>query len=373
MLNTDKPPYGNTGAQNTELLGLTSLVDWVSCTFTTVGGLEGVFDILGLNSEEFIEQPNGKNGYKRQKKLGHISVMYDGSDGMGVHVEMTGQGCREFEMLSGNDWDILFHMILMYGHFTRLDLAIDDFKGYFSIAQVVDNVRKGATSSKYKNAVHIEKLKIEDGSSAGDTLYFGSPTSRCKVRFYDKLNERLQAKKQIEEGITVWNRVEVELKDIRADMAALLFSKGKPMGELVAGILKNYITFRRKGFINGKKSDDSNKARWDVMPYWLKFLGDVEKVQLTLRAPDKTVETVHKWVGHQVAPSLGMLFLAYDSSTEWLVDFLNEGMERLGEKELALIQTYKYQIREQFEEKQVKKAKYIAENVNIHKKRTLIV
>lgn len=327
------PRIGNTGAQNTYRDTLRVLVDWVSGTFKTLTSPEQLSDALGLPWHLFVQMDRGNFGYRKQYRFGHISIYYDGNADMGIHLEMSGQGCREFETLSQNGWDYLFQYILYYGHFTRLDVAIDDFEGYFTIGKVVDYVRKGLCSSKFKKAITIESNYISDGKSAGQTVYFGSPSSRIKVRFYDKLNERLQAGKEIEPGIEFWNRTEVELRDERANMMAEEILNNPVLGDAVTGVLKNYITFKRKG-------TDSNKSRWPNVDWWQKFVGDVEKIKLTHVAPDRTVSRIKNWIDKQTPRSLAVLFRALGEDYYYIQQLIEKGLEQLTEQDEAIINAY---------------------------------
>ncbi|MNJ26032.1 Replication initiation factor [compost metagenome] len=327
------PRIGNTGAQNTYRDGLRALVDWVSATFPDSTPLDKIADVLGIPFMLFVQMDRGNFGYRKQYRFGHIALYYDGNPGMGVHVELSGQGCREFEKLTTNGWDYFFQYIRLYGHFTRLDVAIDDFKGYFTIGQVVDNVRKGLCSSRFKKAITIESNLIADGSSAGQTVYFGSPSSRIKVRFYDKLNERIQAGKEIEAGLEFWNRTELELRDERADLMAEEILNADCLGDTITAVLKNYINFKRKG-------TDSNKSRWDDANWWQIFLGDVEKLRLTHVAPDRTVTRIKNWIERQTPRSLAVLFRALGEDYYYLQELIEKGLEQLTDQDEAIISAY---------------------------------
>lgn len=327
------PRIGNTGAQNTQRDGLRSLVDWVSATFSSDTPPERLADALGLPFYLFVQMDRGNFGYRKQYRFGHIAIYFDGNPGMGIHLEMSGQGCREFEKLSKHNWDYLFQYILYYGHFTRLDVAIDDFKGYFTIAKIVDNVRKGLCSSRFKKAITIESNHISDGRSAGQTVYFGSPSSRIKVRFYDKLNERKQAGKEIEPGIEFWNRTEIELRDERADMMANEILNSHYLGDTITSVLKNYITFKHRG-------KDSNKSRWPNAQWWQTFLGDVEKLKLTHVAPDRTVTRIKNWIDKQTPRSLAVLFRSLGEDYYFLQELIEKGLEQLTDDDEAIINAY---------------------------------
>jgi phage replication initiation protein len=347
------PPATNRGVQNTYSNVLRSLVDWVSVTYPHEGGApikieelplytaHKVIESLGYEIYEFKEMKNGINGYKRQLRRGHISILYDGHDSdMGVHVIMSGQGCREFENEYGKGWSEYFRTVFEKdGHFTRLDLAIDDFEGYFTVDQIAWRLDRALCSSRFKSYRYLKKGNISDGAPRGMTVYFGSAQSDIQIRIYDKQKEREEAGKEV--TVDQWVRTEVQLSDERANMAAgqvvweSASNNNSNVGVIVCGVLKNYIKFF------AKKEPDTNKSRWKTWKPWDDFVGDVAKLKLTNVAPDKTIGRSKAWIDKQTAKTLGKLFVAYDSDIEWLVDVLNRGMESLEEKEFNEIETYK--------------------------------
>lgn len=335
------PPYSNTGVQNTSGNALIALVDWVSVTFPAARKWTDVLPVLNLDSDTFSEMKTGMNGYKQQHKRGNISILSDGNADMGVHVIMSGQGCREYENdPDAKPWNLLFAEVFFEdGHFARLDLAIDDYKGFYKPEQIVKKLEAGLTTSKFKSYRYMKKGRISDGSSKGITVYLGSDSSDIQIRIYDKLQERQEAGKTVNEDVTHWTRTEVQLADKRADMAAHRVIEEQDenvnIGIVVAGILKNYFC------VLDKPTGDSNKSRWPVWPRWKAFLGDVAKLKLTLLAPDRTIDTRRAWIDKQTAKTLGMLFVAYDSDLNWLVDTLNKGMDLLEARDLDEIETYK--------------------------------
>ncbi|MCG2963535.1 replication initiation factor domain-containing protein, partial [Escherichia coli] len=86
--------------------------------------------------------------------------------------------------------------------------------------------------------------------------------------------------------------------------------------------LKYYLRFLVKG-------KDKNRSRWKTAPFWDKFLGGVEALRLAEVAPDRTVEKTVNWISNQVAPSLAVMFEAFDGDVDLLMRFIKEGKERL--------------------------------------------
>ncbi|WP_249913888.1 replication initiation factor domain-containing protein [Paenibacillus amylolyticus] len=318
-------------------------MDWVQVTFQTVLDIQKICDILGLDIIHFGFESSGKFGYKSQKSFGHIHIMYDHRTVPGYHVMMTGQGCREFETTSTKDWkQFVQDAFAADGTFSRWDAAIDDIavedeKPYFTVTQLYRKVKEGAVTSMFKRGKKVEGFEIEDGSSTGETLYFGREQSDVQIRIYEKDHERANAGKEIEGNIVAWNRFEMQCRRDRAQaMAIYLLNSEGDYCKTLAGIIRNYINFRVKqpGML-------SNKSMWPLCKWWDDFLGDVEKLKLTMQAPDRTIERTKGWLDKQVAPALGMMFYAYGSDMNLIVDFLNDGLDRMTPEQIRLADEYR--------------------------------
>lgn len=317
-----KPPYCNTGAVNTK--GLKSLIDWVSFTLpdSEFHSLSDIYGFLDIPEKEWVDAKHGNHGYMSQKLCGHINLLYNGMEGMGYHISISGQGCRELEQRKGLLWSELFKKIIDKGSFTRLDIAIDDHDGHFKIDQLKEKVKRGECISKFIKARGIEEFNLKSGDTDGQTLYFGRPTSRLQIRIYDK------AKEQGIDGI--WNRTEIQARDERATVMASNILESDNVGVVVLGILKTYIKF-------AEPISDSNKSRWPVSEFWIKFLGVVEKVKLTIKKPDKSIRESIEWANKQWAPTAALLMRYFKGDLSFFDDLIADGEERLKPRHLALL------------------------------------
>jgi phage replication initiation protein len=341
------PPYTNRGVQNTEETHLTSTVDWFQGTFVLEKNVQEIIYILGFDNRHVFMPSGGKFGYKNSVRFGNITILYNGTEKMGVHVEMTGQGCRTFEKHSELDWRELFLRFEVHPQakikMTRIDLAIDDFKGYFKIPNLRKYLLNSQVTSLFRMAKNISNIVIKTGEEKGHTLYFGRPTSEIQVRFYEKNIEQEMKGNTVPEHAQIWNRTEIQARDGRAEAFAYLIAHNTfDLGYIITGTLKNYISFRREGYVKGKKSNDTNKSRWDIAPFWLKFLGDCEKLKLTMKVKDETIERKHKWVNHSVKKSLAMLAVAFqEDSSEMINQLIEEGHAMFTEYDYETIQTFR--------------------------------
>ena len=76
--------------------GLSIIIDWLQFTIkgNDVNTDTIIINTLLLDVNNFIQLDHGKMGYKSQLFYNNISVLYNGNDGMGTHVIISGQACR---------------------------------------------------------------------------------------------------------------------------------------------------------------------------------------------------------------------------------------------------------------------------------------
>lgn len=274
------PPYSNTGAQNTYRSDLRALVDWLGFTLPCNKSVTEIIRFLGFRIDDFHRAKTGRYGYPEAYRFGHISIYYGAREEMGVHVEFSGQGCREFETYSSITWKELFKWLIEEkAKVSRLDVSIDDFRPYFKLETIRQKISRVHVRSYFKDAIHMEKVRLKDGASKGITIYFGSPTSSIQIRMYEKNHERVNNAYLLEDGVKAWNRTEIQLRDERAlTMMIMIAHTDHNLGYLVSGVLKHYISFL-------VPSKDTNKARWKICRFWKDFLGDCERIKLSTQAP----------------------------------------------------------------------------------------
>lgn len=336
------PRTHNMGVERTTETGLRACVDWVGATFKNIEMEQLIFDVLKLDSDDF-SNGDGKYGYKQSFRYGSITIYFDGREDMGLHLELKGRGCREYENLGKQTWKELFQSIFAHqGYLTRLDTAVDDFEGMFTIPKLVSKIKKAELISPFKLARVLETIKIHSGNVSGMTLYFGSPQSDIQIRIYDKLAERKDTNYNVSEDIKVWIRTELQLRDEKAmSVAEIITSREdgeKALGETVCGILKHYLRFVVKG-------KDTNKRRWKTAPFWDKFLGEVEKLPLTTIIEEKTVLETKEWLKRSLAPTLALVYKAFDNDIDQIADIIDEGCNRLKTKHYDMIRKHKEDIK----------------------------
>ena len=102
------------------------IFDWLSFT-SPVHSAHSIIDFLGLSSLNWTAC-RGHRTYQDCYKFGEINICYNSTVNEGVWVEMSGQGCREFEEYSTRSFkDILCDIVNSPDsksyHISRIDLA----------------------------------------------------------------------------------------------------------------------------------------------------------------------------------------------------------------------------------------------------------
>lgn len=298
------------------------IIDWLQFTLLRDDGLQVVFRILRLNPSDFERLDKGGLGYKDQLINNNVRIYFNGNLGMGVNTSISGKGCRYMESQGINLWSLVFRLARSARiNITRLDLALDtDIK-------LIDKIRASIDSKKYISKSRSISYICKSGkdSTRTETIYIGSRSSDLMIRIYDKA---------IEQGLEEqdWERWEIVLKKEKIIEAIPLLKKD--ISQTFRNILYTYFRPIQK--------IESNKSRSKVEKWYLKFLGQVEKVSLYRDPAQKTIEDKWAWVEKQVAPTLALLSLAFDN-TEFLSGLALGNTERIKKKDLELIEKYKEQ------------------------------
>lgn len=331
-----KAPCTDRGAVNTWDNSLIACVDWFSATFFNARNWQEFASDFGLNPDDFIVRDKGINGYLKSAHWGHIQFYFEGhntTSEMGIHLNMSGQGCRQFEQTfekHGKTWQDVFELVLAQGrvNITRLDIALDDFKGYFSIKQLEKCIRDGCVCSRFPTARNFETISIESGRTISQTIYFGK--TDVIIRFYDKAAERKEKGYVLKEEIDCWNRTELQLRDDRA-LAAVetIVNNSMELGTFVLGVLNRYVSFKKAG-------TDKNRARWENTRWWASYLHNVGKIRLSLVAPDKSILRTRDWIESQTVASIAMLYTALGSDSLLLDYIIEKGKKQMSEQQLDM-------------------------------------
>jgi len=356
----DSARDSTTLAVNTEKNSVVACVDWVSCSFQFAGDLQKIFNLIGISDLSTLEKIDGARyefaGYNITYRIGFIELMYyhdheDNSDNW--FLNMSGQGCREFEIASCFDFITLFGILAnVDAVYTRLDIALDDFNNIFTVDQFRNAVYNKQCVTKLRTWGDHRRGKIATGLDdvQMNNFYLGSSTSRYFLNVYDKKLER--ESKKIEVLHKTWVRTEVRFKYEYADdfIVHLLQNDGE-LGSHITAFLNAHITFlkpsvitkflaKETGYTNRSRLADDlkNHARW-----WRDFLNNTKTLHLTKRKPEKTLDDSKQWVYKQVAITLAMLKEYNPKGFNAFIDVaVAKGLNKMQEKHQRKIDNQRY-------------------------------
>lgn len=267
------------------------LIDWLTVVFHDVH-VDDVQAVLGLTNMDWQNSSKFINGYPMDCFFGSIHIRWGAEDPrfysdsidkngrvvkasqkvrpeMGICLDMSGQGCRDFEEFSSLSWFDLLENIFRSGrvNITRLDLAYDDHTGLLDIYRMRCDVEDRNYIGKSKKAMVIWSDN-QESDIQGLTLQIGSKSSPVLIRIYDKAAERGYGDEMH------WVRVELQLRESRAYEAVKLLYQRESVGIVASGIIRNYCCFVTPS------GTDSNRSRWPIAEYWQRVLEGMEKLRV---------------------------------------------------------------------------------------------
>ena len=237
------------------------LVDWL--TFSSkIDTVHSMTVFLGLTDVEF-KPCSGRYYYGKAVRFGNITIYYDGlSPDMGVCVEMSGQGCRDFETFGSGDWYSIFQRYIEKRpsvNISRLDIAYDDFDRLLDLDLLISDTFAGNYVSRNKH------WNIQKGSR-GATVEHGDRGGSLYIRIYDKKAERKR------EDLEYWARCELQFRDkLPGNFVDALVNGSDSIETLYFQVLNNYLRYVVPS------DTDSNKWRWETAKHWERFLQTAEK------------------------------------------------------------------------------------------------
>lgn len=295
----------------------TRILDYLSFTVLDCTVLEDVLLRLGL---PMVGLEYGRYRYKRSfvSETPGVSVYYDGTaDGMGIHVQISGQGLRWLEsMPSFVCWiEWLKEWSDLAPKFTRIDIALDELSGRVGFDHVLAHMESGSIATRAQSY----QVTRGYGRKTGATLYLGSRSSEAMMRCYDKGAER---------GGSSYLRFEFEFKGERADMVArLLMSSG---WDAVVGHCRSVCEFKELG------QKDKCITRQRAASWWEELVSASKVVLNKAAVAVESVARLYGWLKKQVSQSLAVLIEIDGGAIDSLYELAIEGRDKWRDKHKRL-------------------------------------
>jgi len=309
---------------------LDTLVDYVRIHFRTKDIRHIVENALRFPFADMLCEDKAFFGYSKLYRFSSIWVMQGGiyDKDRDVLLELRGDGCRTFERhLEALGWtwpDFFSHCLTNFpAQIKRLDLAIDDRDGLLSIPELVEKCWAGECQTRWirKFSSYHSGMKTMDDAQrktqlTGQTLYIGSFQSELHFCFYEKDFEQFKKYREPIEGAPVKNRVEIRLKNDRAQNAARILAECRDVEKVSRDILYTYLEFIDRVPPGGEVYYPNKR--------WMKFLGEGRDiVKLTNVAEPYSIERTKEWFRKQCVPTIRLLTALDDMEG---TNFIQEAM-----------------------------------------------
>ncbi len=249
---------------------------------------------FNIDAAEIEKSKYGKNMYSLEYILGeHIVLRIDGPRNddyqKTCHLELKGQGCRDFEVRNPEKTWVEFLLLLynMNSNFTRIDIAIDDFEGNdMTLEWVEQKIKKKQYTSIFRS-----KYKPRGTLETGLTITLGETTSQTQLCIYDKLIQ--QAENGVENDKSYWVRYEMRFRHKKANaIAYLIMMQDKTdSDDQYKFDFKTLALEQLYGIIDFKVDNDKSHAaqkNQQTDPKYLRFLENVSKAKLVCEKPKET-------------------------------------------------------------------------------------
>jgi phage replication initiation protein len=339
----EKPPVNDKGAETIcPPSDNRVLIDFLAWTYSKIDDPDIALELTGFDPAIFVDTSVGGMGYRRSLRYMNIVLFYDGNKGMGCHISMTGQGCRQYEALTGGSthmWVCLFKDILLNeGNFTRIDLAIDNVDGKLSLPRMRHAVRRKTIRTRFKRFKKFDEGTLSRNSTEqnSETIQFGSVKSRIVIKFYNKAVEQ-EKKNYLDPGsLGHWVRCELLIKDKLAHEAVQNILAGKAVAALAVGVINHYLAV--------VKVTSDNLSQCKCRRWWKQWLDNSEKIKLTTEKAPQFIQHVMQHLERQYSATFAMLRLYWGLTGfhDFVSNLVLQGHTKITQKHRDIINRSKF-------------------------------
>jgi len=297
-------------------------------------------DLFGLYSDKITHEKRGRNGYTDLYNYKNINIWTTTNAQMGIHIEITGQGCRDLEDLHINLFSFLNKLNRDYRvKYSRIDLSIDDFTNdYYDLKKIQYYLKNRLISTRLRTFYNTTSGIVETYDLLGHTLQFGSKAGLIHITFYDKLKERRANNYIVSDNIKYWTRTEIRFRNEKAKEVVDHIIERREINSIIKGVLKHYIRFLYKDKITNQK------YRLKTVSWWNDFIGNVDSLQLMSPQVYTSIQKKEAWITDDCSKSLFMVYCSKLETTkldpvtiEFLRKQLVNGCNKITTRDLTLI------------------------------------
>lgn len=286
--------------------------------------LMAVSIMLGCDPADWVDRGVGIQGYQRALVgPGRALFLMDPlgeNTGDHFHIVLTGEACG---LVSEAKMRSYLRFCANHGAVaTRCDVKIDDYGRTINPDQVLAELLGPDKVTHARKALVQSEYDMSDGTATGKTVYLGRPSSRQRLRVYDKGLES--------EGETDAVRWELETRREPARTLVQALTAGD-WGQVIASRLVAFVDFRDAG------SSAKVELRTRV-PWYARLVANVAKAPAYLPKAPRSVLDAVGWMRQQVATSLAMAFrTVWQGDLAPLIEMVKDGERRFKPKHHAMM------------------------------------
>jgi len=275
---------------------------------------------LGCELEDWYQLEHGRSGY-RQALLGPQGARldYDAPGRADMNLSLPGKACQ---LVGEVALRRLITFALMHkANFTRLDVNLDDYSRVVS-PDVVLGALQGPDVVTHAQKVLVQRgCRVGSEALTGETVYLGSPTSRQRLRCYDKGLES--------DGEQDCVRWELQARDEAACTLASMLAY-RDWGQVITSRLVSYVDFKD----HDSHSEIEQRIR---LPWFEKLVAGARKASAYLPKVPRTVDDLVGWLTKAIGPSLAVVMTAWRGDLNSLNELLEDGRSRWKPKHKAML------------------------------------
>jgi len=281
---------------------------------------------MGVSPEDWTELLRGNNGYGRAR-LGPFGARVDyeplgNTDRLDFNATLPGAACGAI----GHERMVkLFQYQCRVGAvFTRIDIVMDDYAKVILPAEVQELLQGPYVVTRAQEYMSVHKGKIGTPEVTGSTGYIGSPSSRNRLRVYDKSLES--------DGQTNTIRWELQCRNESAETLGPLLAE-KDWQEVIPGRFVSFIDFRALD-----KTEVEDRTR---LPWYSTLVKNAARANMFAAKALKTLADKAAWLEETVAPTLAAVFAGTGENMAEIRNLIAGGMRRLKPQQKEAVRVWK--------------------------------
>jgi len=314
-------------------------IDWLGITFTP----EGINDIhtprknqfrdlvtfaasiaLGCDPRDWVDMDQTMMGYRRvMQGPGGARILYDYPGADHFHVVFSGKSCALVSETRMRSW--IKFAIGHHGKASRIDVKLDDYDYIVVPSDVLRAIQGPDVVTHARRYMTQQGGNVGSDEMTGHTVYLGQPSSRQRLRVYDK---------GLESGGQIM-AIRWELECKKAPAESLMGLLGSDVwGEVIRTRMVSFVDFRDSHYAVNTTAKIRDRPRLD---WYAKLMASASKAPAYPPTAPRTAEDVVAWLDTQVGTSLAVAYKYWGDDISPLYPIIDAGAKRFKPKHLAIL------------------------------------